>query len=565
MSVNKIKRLFSLLLILALTSACDQAPDLERTQVRQKVSLSGSFYTQSPDEIVFPVKILFAIDCSLSMGQEVQGAQAGSDPQFLRIDAVRNFIDEYNTNENVSFDILLWSTDVFEMTRDVDGQGGFTKDVDELNRVLDNVNNDTQTDYLGTLDTIHSHIRNDINKSENKANLPRTKYVVVFLSDGMSNVRGEQQSDFDIWNSVEDIRETAEDADVGSFSLHSFLLLGGFPPTAKGQEARGIAEATLNGMSDKGDGQFRLFESAEAIDFISVVDLRLTVEYEVKYMVAYNYNVRPGVELIYVDSDADGLTNEQEILHETDPLIRDTDDDGLSDYFEVVSSSPNHILDPLTKDSPCDKMIGEDWPDTDEDGLTDCEELVKGTNRRVPDTDFDGIPDGIEFLAGSNPLNDQKNGDQDFDGLMDWQEIQSHTNLKSTDLLLQQRYSYSYQQQDMGLVPLYEQGEELPSHVRQFDFHITNIDVMNTTMPIPLPDETNEDSVDEDGNIIEAIPFPSYEHVFPGDNLIRFYVAQVPQDKPNDPPVFFMAEQIVNFSEGEREIVFTPGDFHLIQ
>lgn len=564
MFVNN-KLFITLALLLATVVSGCKGPDLERIQVRQKVSLSGSFLTQSPDEIVFPVKILFAIDSSLSMGDEIQGAVVGSDPQFLRIDAVRNFIDEYNSNENVSFDILLWSADVFDMTRDVDGNGGFTKDVDELNRVLDGAYNDTTTDYLGTLDTIHEHIRDDINKEENESDLSRSKYVVVFLSDGLSNTGAGIQSDFDIWNSVEDIVETAEDADVGSFSMNTFLLLGGFASTASGQQARDIAETTLTGMANAGDGQFRLFETAESIDFISVIDLRLTVEYIVKYMVAYNYNVKPGIELVYVDSDGDGLTNDEETLHGTDPLIADSDDDGLSDFFEIRSSSPTNILDPLVQDSPCDKAVGDEWVDTDLDGLTDCEEFVKGTSRKIHDSDGDGIPDGIEFLTGANPLSDQIDGDQDFDGVVDWLEIQKHTNLKSTDPKIQENYSYNYTVLDMGLIEQFEQGQVLPSYVRQFDFNISNIDVMDTTLPIPVESTENVDLVDEEGNPIETEDLPSYDHVNGGDNLIRFFIAQVPEDAPNDTPIFMMAEQIVNFSEGERDIVFGPGDFQLIQ
>lgn len=552
-----------LLLVSALITGCS-GPDLEGAQVRQSVSLSGSFLTQSPDEIVFPVKILFAIDCSLSMGDEVDGIEAGSDPQFLRIEAVRNFIDEYNSNENVSFDILLWSADVFDMTRDVDGNGGFTKDVDELNRVLDGAYNDTTTDYLGTLETIYTHISDDINKEENASDLTRSKYVVVFLSDGLSNTGDGIQSNFDIWQSVEDIVTLTEEADVGSFSLHSFLLLGGFADTESGDEARDIAETTLTGMAETGGGQFRLFESAESIDFISVIDLRLTVEYIVKYIVAFNYNVQPGIELVYVDSDGDGLTDEEEVLYGTDPLLTDTDDDGMSDYFEISSSSPSYALDPLdADDSPCDKAEDDDWADTDQDGLTDCEEYVKGTYSKVPDSDSDGIPDGIEFLVGGNPLDEETGGDQDFDGVVDWKEIQQHSNLTSTDPIIQERYSYQYTWEDMGLVESYEQGSEVASYVRQFDFEVTNIDVMDTA-DIPEVTTPSEDLLDEDGNPIE-VETVSYDHYTKGDNLIRFYVAQVPEDDTDDTPIFMMAEQIVNYSEGNREVVFAPGDFQLIQ
>jgi hypothetical protein len=209
---------------------CGGAPELERTQPRHKLTIEGTFITESPDEIRFPIKVLFAIDCSLSMGDSVDGQLAGSDPHFLRIEAVRNFIDTYNSNENTSFEIMLWNNDVFERTRTINGQGGFTKDPDEINRVLNRVRNDTMTDYLGTLDAIHADIERDINKvkAEEEQNLIRSKYIVVFLSDGMSNVQGGRQSDADIWNQVGEIYKMAAQNGVGHLISIPFSCLETF-------------------------------------------------------------------------------------------------------------------------------------------------------------------------------------------------------------------------------------------------------------------------------------------------------------------------------------------------
>ncbi len=526
--------------ILAICS-CSDGPDLERTQNRSKVSLNGTFLTESPDEISFPVKVLFAIDCSLSMGDEVDGALAGSDPTFMRIDAVRNFIDEYNSNENTSFEIMLWNNDVFETTRTIDGEGGFTKDPDELNRVLDSARNDTMTDYLGTLNDIYVDIERDIN-SEDDEDLIRSKYIVIFLSDGMSNVQGGRQSDTDIWNSVSDIYDMAMERGVGGFNFHTFLLLGNFPPTESGQMAQGLAEDTLQGMADRGEGQFRLFESAEAVDFINIVDLRLTVEFKIKYLVAFNYNVRPGMELVYVDSDGDGLTDDEESEYGTNPDVNDSDGDGMSDFFEVKSSSPGHALNPLEPDSPCIQNISGAWPDSDSDGLTDCEEYIKGTNRHVADSDRDGIPDGIEFYMGTNPLEIQYTTDSDFDGTEDWMEVRQHTNVTSNDPLIRERYSYNYDVQDNGLVPI-SQGSDMPSYVREYSFHISNIDVMQT-----------RGLREGDTDIRNS-----------GDNVIRFYIAEVPEDNPDSTPLFRMAEIVVNTDDPVKDIELAPDDFELIQ
>jgi hypothetical protein len=88
-----------------------------------------------------------------------------------------------------------------------------------------------------------------------------------------------------------------------------------------------------------------------------------------------------------IDSDGDGLTDEEERRLGTDPYNADTDGDGLTDYEEVKV----YGTDPLN-------------PDTDGDGLFDREEVkVYGTDPLNADTDGDGFLDGEEVRNGYNP------------------------------------------------------------------------------------------------------------------------------------------------------------------
>lgn len=66
----------------------------------------------------------------------------------------------------------------------------------------------------------------------------------------------------------------------------------------------------------------------------------------------------------FVDSDGDGLSDDEEVLLETNPNLIDTDNDGLSDYEEV---------------------------------------RIYLTNPLNADTDGDGYPDGEEVRAGYDP------------------------------------------------------------------------------------------------------------------------------------------------------------------
>ena len=98
-----------------------------------------------------------------------------------------------------------------------------------------------------------------------------------------------------------------------------------------------------------------------------------------------SYGVSGGV----LDSDGDGLTDDEEKALGTDPFDPDTDKDGLTDGAEVKM----YKTDPLNPDS--------DW-----DGLKDGAEVqVYKTNPSDPDTDKGGVTDGHEVIEdGTNPL-----------------------------------------------------------------------------------------------------------------------------------------------------------------
>lgn len=89
-----------------------------------------------------------------------------------------------------------------------------------------------------------------------------------------------------------------------------------------------------------------------------------------------------------LDTDQDGLTNTQEFVRTTDPLDPDTDDDGLKDGFEIITS----LTDPLLAD-------------TDGDTLSDGFEVafIPATNPLLTDSDADGAPDAWEVRTGYNP------------------------------------------------------------------------------------------------------------------------------------------------------------------
>lgn len=104
------------------------------------------------------------------------------------------------------------------------------------------------------------------------------------------------------------------------------------------------------------------------------------------------------VNITELDSDSDGLSDFEEYLAGTDPVISDSDGDTLSDSAEILAgTNPNN-------------------PDADGDGLTDPFEIAAGTDSNSQDSDGDGIPDSID---GQPLISALEFADADGDGIPD--------------------------------------------------------------------------------------------------------------------------------------------------
>jgi autotransporter-associated beta strand protein len=129
-----------------------------------------------------------------------------------------------------------------------------------------------------------------------------------------------------------------------------------------------------------------------------------------------------------LDSDNDELTTLQEYTRGTNPIIADTDSDGLLDGVESASgtwvNASNTGTHPLIAD-------------TDEDFLLDGVETNTGiwisaantgTNPNDLDWDKDGLKDGVEsntvtFVDKTHTGTDPFDSDTDNDGVGDWYEV----------------------------------------------------------------------------------------------------------------------------------------------
>jgi parallel beta-helix repeat protein len=109
----------------------------------------------------------------------------------------------------------------------------------------------------------------------------------------------------------------------------------------------------------------------------------------------------------FLDSDGDGLTDEEELSYGTDSQDQDTDDDGLSDGEEVLTFSTN----PLNVDTDFDGIQDGTEVGSDTWWLGEPWNGIEGTDTSV------NIPDADPSTT-TDPLDD----DTDNDGLIDGQE-----------------------------------------------------------------------------------------------------------------------------------------------
>ncbi len=148
-----------------------------------------------------------------------------------------------------------------------------------------------------------------------------------------------------------------------------------------------------------------------------------------------------GTDYLIADTDQDGLSDGYEVkISLTNPLINDTDWDGLSDSEEVLIL----LTDPLSVDSDRDGVEDGDevniylsdpnMQDTDQDLLDDYKEIFEiGSNPNTNDTDSDMMPDYWEYINNLDLNFDDSQNDEDDDGLVNLDEYIAGTEVYNSD------------------------------------------------------------------------------------------------------------------------------------
>ena len=527
-----------MLLVAASLLSCSDAPLMPAQinaprAVEGEVKLEGDFCTDSPEDIEFPVKVLFVVDTS--------GSLQFTDPGQQRAIAVDNVIQRHIGNPGVQFGIIGFSGRVRDLT------GGFTNDRATLAAAVDTLRiADSVTDYQGAFGATFVTLFNDMEGSGPTQRV-RTKYVVVFFSDGTPQPQCSREDDegdkflicefdrddvnvpddvfleleagadynqpYQILDKVDQLMALKKRFKVGDLRIHTGFLYDE-EEAEKAEAAFSLdaeaGEALLRDIAEHGSGTFLKFSAGDEIDFLSLDFNSIKRPFSVKSFIASNESALPTEGRPEADTDKDGLSDRDEFELGTDALKPDTDGDGYGDLFEVRNSGRGH--DPTDFERPattCDHVAGGRGgaSDPDRDGLTTCEEVLLGSNPRIFDSDADGLPDRLEFLHGLDPSDpDDAALDLDLDGQRNFREVRWHTDASTRAVTLPGGVDrYRYRMEALG---------ETFDGRRCSHFEIRHVGLVT-------PDR-------ESGGKF-------------GLNQIRIYLGQVPEDQPADFGLFRVA------------------------
>lgn len=402
-----------------------------------RLRIVGEVCTEPADVTPFPVKILFAIDQSASL--------QCTDSRNRRFDALGQVINTLSPLPNVSFAFVgfaSWSR-----------KQGFTRNTDEIRPFLDPAGGlGPATDYQGALATSVRMLEEDM-VAVGPAERARTRYVVVFMSDGNPEPRCRAGCEDDLSrcgdgvDNDQDGLTDAEDPDcegVGDNAARPDSLYGVC------NTDREIPEGTYVDMSGRCPeynmprqvlqrvDDLRALDQTYAVGDIRLHTVLLFSEPEVvaslcpDFTAAFGYDPTQAAALLEGMAQAGGGTFRDVNLEDQDDSFLDFDFTSLrAPYFatEFVARNLSTVPGP---DGP--------RPDTDRDGLGDAEEAELGTRRTAVDSDADPqsgeggdrwpdliearrANDGFDPTRASVPaLPCDETEDLDGDGLLDCEE-----------------------------------------------------------------------------------------------------------------------------------------------
>jgi len=447
------------LAVLAGCSDADLYSTLQPPIEADRVAFSGRVCSEDPVKAQFPVRVVLVVD------QAAGPLFAEFDPAGDRANSISAFVQSIVSKPKVEVAIVGYGGFSRKLAPI---EGNFTRNVGELMAAPLSLLNaqpctafDVCRDYTAGLQTALSLIEGDM-ASHDPGVRVLTQYVILHIQAGhhvplafdrdccepgdlQCISAGDQaslacQGELDA-RLVSSMADYVIDNGGAGLRYHSYHLATG--AAWLGQED--LLGETMKQAAFAGAGRYRRYASiaqftAQELD---VIDTRTPLR--IKHLVVANLNAKATPDGPALDSDADGLSDAEELAGGTDPTNPDSDGDDINDMVETLLG-----FDPNVVDTPkaCETITP--GFDTDRDGLSDCEEELLGTEASLVDSDGDGMPDRLELVSATDYLHRDASADSDGDGIYNGEEIQQHTDPRSTDGAKHLSFSYRYEVEDEG-------------------------------------------------------------------------------------------------------------------
>jgi hypothetical protein len=294
---------------------------------KDTVEVKGTFCTEDPQTVKYPVKIWFVIDDTGSMQQ--------NDPGQVRYTAAVALANALaGTSGQMYFGGIKFSdVGIPEILNPAPPH--FTNVVPTFVAAVQAIAGPGNggTPYLQPLNTTLADLTADITADPVAAR--RTHYVVIFLSDGQptdgSDANGAAVGAVD---QIEALR-----SQTGDVTLNTVLLGGQAGPLL------------LTDMANHGHGIFKSFPNGDTLDYKDFDFSSIRRSFNQRFFMISNLNAFPDQNGQQLDSDGDGLPDYKEAIIGSDPTKKDTDGDGCSDLLEInVGWDP---LVPGSQNSQC--------------------------------------------------------------------------------------------------------------------------------------------------------------------------------------------------------------------
>ena len=429
---------------------CDNV-QLSLIQPPAKVESQGMICAQPPTNLTNLNRFLFMVDNS---GSITGLDQPDANGNTRRVTALNNFINEHQADPNFTIALGSLSNDYVGYLPDPaapalpalpvpqasckfyspSNPGDYNNLQTGLQQLQIEADTATgSTPFNNVYNSMYSCLQADI------AVTSGAQYNVVVVTDGAPT----DETITTFTNQVTQLIKlgVAQGATTSSINLF-FVYLDSYDDSP---EEADFISASVSAAQQAG-GLFSKSITVGATDPINYDNLGIirNPRYRLKQLVVTNMNTAIEDDgTLGVDSDSDGIPDDKEIRLGLNPV----DYAGNGKCGDLVYTRNQNSCP-----SSCNTNLL--YLDTDQDGLSDCDESIIGSNPFLVDTDGDGIPDELEYKLGLSPIDPKdRDLDPDGDGVTNYQEAMRmtspyHNDNQITHKSLQTTAIQEFQQSD---------------------------------------------------------------------------------------------------------------------